>query len=144
MDEPTLDPFKRTKSTKTPQQRKQEKIAWISIAFLAVVIGLIVIGSNSKNGSGGGKAQYSASSTGITVIDPATVSVSFQVTNNGKASGQPWCTINAQDPSDSHTGSDMFQLSNSLSPGQTTNSADSITITGQGAANVTTATVSCQ
>jgi len=121
------------------QLRRRGKV---NLAIIAVIVVIVIIEIATMGG--GKKAQYAASTTGSAVVDPATLSVSFRVTNNGSSSGDPTCTITAQDPSGSDYGTDQFQLQGSLAPGQTTNSADSITITKQGAQYVTQTSVKCQ
>jgi len=127
-----------TKLAKEPVKKVSNlTTAIVLLVIIAIIVGVVILLT------GGAKAKYQASSTGIAVIDPATVSVSFQVKNIGKASGTPNCTINVQDASYSHTGFNSGKLSSSLAPGQTTSSAMSITVTGQGANDITSAKVSC-
>jgi len=135
------NPVKNPAPQQTPKSRREKQtrvVAIIVFAGLAFIIFLIMLGSHSSGGS-----QYSASTTGSTVIDPATLSVSFKVTNNGSSSADPTCTIQAQNANDSYSGIDQFQLQGSIAPGQTTTSADSITITNQGAQYVTQTTIKC-
>lgn len=112
------------------------------ILMLAVALSIVIMAKHP--GPANSIAQYKASSIRISVINPATVSVGFRVTNIGKVSGTPSCTIDVQDPSYTYHGVDVVTLKDPLSPGQTINSADpSITITKQGAAYVTTPDVKC-
>jgi hypothetical protein len=121
------------------QPSQQTKIISYVIIGVCVVLGaLILIGSHGSGGS------YSASVTGVTPVDPSTASVSFDVTNNGTTSSKPSCTIGVQDPHGSGTGGDEFQLSSSLAPGESTSSADSVTITNQDAQQATQANISCR
>ena len=120
-----------------PTKKKSRKMNFIALAVVAVVIVLWVVLSAT-----GAKAKYQAESTGFTVVDPATVSVSFKVTNTGNADGKPSCTINAQDDSAHYTGTNVAQL-DTVKAGATANSADTVIVTGQGAQYVTKADVTC-
>jgi len=136
MDTPAPTQHKPTLSIQKVKQIRTA--AYIVTGVMCLIIFLIVLlGSNSKSG-------YSASTTGYNVVDDATLSVSFKVTNHSNTSGDPTCTITAQSPNGNDYGTDQFQLSESLSPGQTVNSQDEITISNQGANNVTQTSVSCR
>ncbi len=126
-----------------PDMKKRRKINMIILSVMAVIV-LIIILASALGGSSK-KAKYTATvdTSNIAVINPATVSLSFKVTNTGNAPGQPWCTTHASDVNDTYSGTDYFQLSSHIQPGQTSTSADSITITKQGAQYVTQATISC-
>lgn len=141
------DEFLSRISAPTRPQRHLNRSFAVKTAGL-VLVGMFlltfIIEAISHSGSSGAKADYQATSTGITAINPATVSVSFRVTNVGSVSGTPTCTIEVQDPSYAYHGVDEFKLPESVDPGQTINSADpSITITKQGAAYVTAADLKC-
>jgi hypothetical protein len=94
--------------------------------------------------SGGPSASYRARVTGWTVVDPADISVSFRVTNTGKAAGAPDCTVQASSPTGSYSGINEGTLSGQIAPGSSAVTAMPVTITGQGARYVTQVTVSCQ
>ncbi len=86
---------------------------------------------------------YKATVTGTSVLNPADLGVTVQVTNTGQSAGTPTCQITAQDPSYAYTGFSQVTLKGTLQPGQTTHFADNVTITGQGAQYVTQAAVKC-
>jgi hypothetical protein len=132
--EETPAPTTTKKPVKKPS-RKQNGIA-IGIIVVCIIIGVAILSASPK-------ASYQTSNINFVVVDPSTVSVSFEVQNTGKASGKPNCTANVQDASYSHTGFNSGQLSNSLAPGDSTGSALSVTVTGQGASDITSAKVSC-
>ena len=77
------------------------------------------------------------------VINPADLAVFVDVTNTGTQATTPTCTINAHDPSGTYTGTDTLTALKPLPPGQSAVYRDDVTITSQGAANVTTVTVTC-
>lgn len=78
-----------------------------------------------------------------TVVNPASVSVAFHITNTGNAPGHPTCTVDAEDPSYSYQGFDEGQLNSLVKPGQTITTTMLVTITHQGARYVTKASVNC-
>ena len=132
-----------TKKSEKPAPKKGNTVlGFIIMGILAVII---IVALVSSLGGSGKKAKYTATvdTSNIVVINPATVSLSFQVKNTGNAAGQPWCTLQASDANDTYSGTDYFQLSSPIQPGQTSTSADSLTITNQGAQYVTQATISC-
>lgn len=118
---------------------KEESGFIIPLLLAIIVIVVIVVIVNS----GKAKPAYTASETGIAVVDSSHVSVSFKVTNTGKASGEPTCLVKVNDPTSAHTGVDEAKMASAIAAGATTNSAMPITVTGNGASAVTAATVSC-
>ena len=79
----------------------------------------------------------------VAVVDPAHVKVYGQVRNTGKASGTPSCVIQARSADYSDTGTDGVSPTSPIRPGGIWSFSDVITITNQGAANVTHVSVSC-
>jgi hypothetical protein len=111
--------------------------------LVLIVIGLLVWAGFTLFGGGSGGGKYAAMSTGHTVINPADLAVSVRVTNTGKKASTPECTINASDPSGAYHGVDVVTLKGKLAAGATTNFADNLTITKQGAQYVTEVKVAC-
>jgi hypothetical protein len=97
----------------------------------------------SVTGCGGPATTYSAKVTRYEVINPADLAVVVQVTNTGDQAGTPTCTIDAEDGSYAYHGVDVATLKDPVAAGATTNFADNLTITGQGAQYVTEATAKC-
>lgn len=121
--------------------RKSDKVAKVLAIVLVVILVVIVIAIVAS----GKKAKYTATvdTSSIAVVSPTTVSVSYHVKNIGKAAGTPSCTITVNDASDAHFGEDVVSVG-SIKVGQTVTSADSITISNQGAQYVTQATINCK
>ena len=87
--------------------------------------------------------SFTAKVTGTTVINPATLAVTIQVTNTGTSAATPMCTVDATAPARAYTGVNAGSLSAPVQPGQTMTTVMDVVITGQGARYVTQATVSC-
>jgi len=88
-------------------------------------------------------ATYRAAVTNRAVLDSATLAVTVQVRNTSTTPGRPACTIQAADPASAHTGVVVATLRDELQPGKAVTFVDDVTITGNGASQVTTVTVSC-
>ena len=67
------------------------------------------------------------------VINPATISVRFSVTNDGTQPVKPDCTIRMQDASGTYRGFDVFSLKENIEPGQSKQIVGQLTITKEGA-----------
>ncbi len=112
------------------------------VFIIALVVGTIKNQNTPKSSSP--KASYSATITRSSPIDPATLWVSVRVTNTSNVSGEPDCTVRAQNPSGSYKGWDIFGLGRKIAPGGTDSFNARLTITNNGASYVTEATVSCK
>jgi hypothetical protein len=118
---------------------KQESGFIIPLLIIIVVIIVIaVIVSANKQ-----KAAYTVSDTNIAVVDSSQVSVSFKVKNTGGVAGKPTCLVKVNSPDHSKYGVDEATMSSSVAPGATATTAMPITVTGNGAASVTAAQVTC-
>ena len=67
------------------------------------------------------------------VINPATISVAFNVTNDGTQPIQPKCTIRMQDSSGTYKGFDFFDITDAIAASQTKQVVVQLTITNEGA-----------
>jgi hypothetical protein len=68
------------------------------------------------------------------VINPATISVRFGITNDGTQSITPTCDVKMQDTSGTYKGYDIFEITDPIAPGQTKQVVVQLTITKEGAA----------
>lgn len=127
-----------------PQAKKQGAStgarAGCAVALLAVA-GLIAWFLVSVYG--GSSGSFSAKATDMTVVNPATLAVTFKVTNTGSSAATPMCMVDVTDASGTYSGADEGSLSNPVQPGATVTSVMQVTVTHQGAQYVTSATVSC-
>lgn len=127
---------------KKPNWFKEYKGVIIPLGFIGFIIILGVITATTTP-SAKYKAWIIGDSSTWAVTSPSKLSIAFHVKNIGNAPGTPNCTISANSPDDSDVGYDSITLQGVLQPGQENTSADTLTITNQGAANVTSATISC-
>jgi hypothetical protein len=67
------------------------------------------------------------------VINPATISVAFNVTNDGTQPIKPKCTIRMQDSSGTYKGFDFFDITDAIAANQTKQVVVQLTITNEGA-----------
>jgi hypothetical protein len=123
---------------RAPRRTVRKGRLFLLLAWIVVVIIVIVLLA-----SGGGGAKWKAKVENYQVINPADLGVTVQVINTGTKPGRPTCTVEAQDPSYTHTGIDVVTLNDPVQPGQTATYVDNVTITRQGARYVTQVTVSC-
>ncbi len=135
MEEPATERNKPAKRQPTKLSGKQIAIFWL---IILAIIGFFIVKAVVSP-----KAKYQVSDTQVTFISDTTVSVSFKVKNIGKSAGTPICNINAHSPDSTYYGGDMPTLDKKLQPGETTTTAGPITVNKNGAANVTTADISC-
>jgi hypothetical protein len=98
-----------------------------------------ISGGESSNSSGG--ASFSGQVVSIRVINPATVSVDFDVSNMGSGSGEFTCTVNVSDPSGTYRGFDYF--TDNLGPGETQRFTGELTVTNEGAAYADSSSITC-
>ena len=93
----------------------------------------------SSNISGG--ASFNGQVVSIRVINPATVSVDFDVSNSGSGSGNFSCTVKVADSSGNYRGFDYF--SDNLDPGETQSFTGNLTVTNEGAAYADISSITC-
>lgn len=122
-----------------PKKRKGSPLAGcLALTVLAAIVVVAIVVATS-----GGGGSWKAVVRNYVVINPADLAVTVRVTNTGSSAETPTCTVDASDPSGAYSGIDQATLQGTVAPGATANYVDNVTITGQGAAYVTSVTVSC-
>jgi hypothetical protein len=120
--------------TPTRRRRGRGLLAVLIVLVLIVVIVVVLIAVN-----GGTNVSYRASIVSMQAANPAEVSVSVRVTNTGQSSGTPACTVNVKSPGGAYTGEGVLTAQQPLANGTQTTLQGTITVTHQGARNVTAA-----
>lgn len=115
---------------------------WQKIIVILVIYVLIAsvtgIGSssdstNSAHESTAIERSYPVEYVRHAVINPATISVAFNVTNDGTQSITPKCTVRMQDSSGTYKGFDFFDITDAIAANQTKQIVVQLTITNEGA-----------
>ena len=88
-------------------------------------------------------AAFRAHVTQIAVESSGSIVVGYNVSNTGKASGSPLCTINAIGSKPAYAGVDEFLVPTSLAPGSALNSTVQISVSNSGAKFITGASIGC-
>ncbi|MHB8511499.1 MAG: hypothetical protein ACYDCC_04910 [Actinomycetota bacterium] len=90
--------------------------------FFVVLITIIAVASGSHSSSSTGNAPSAISATGQIVssepVDEANLRVFLSITNTGQVAGKINCWVRAYDASGSQVGSDQFESTDPVSPGQ--------------------------
>ena len=81
--------------------------------------------------------EYPLEIESYAVVNPATISFQFRVTNDGTEEVTPTCYIKVQDPSGTYKGYDYFTPNDPLQPGVSKPLVGQLTITKEGAAFAT-------
>ena len=130
------------------QAYKKKRIKkYVIVAGVLVV--LLIMGSlggnksGTKSDTGSTTREFPATIEKIMVVNPASVKVFFNVKNDSNGDIKPSCTINVKDDSGTYHGFDVFDIQDSVSPGQQRNGAGVITVTKQGAAFATRGSITC-
>ena len=76
-------------------------------------------------------------------INPASGVVSFTITNSGDAAGKPDCKVAVQDSSGTYRGYDYPIFDEDVAPGESVKGNITLTVTKEGAAYITTGSVTC-
>ena len=118
----------------TRRRRGRGLLAVLIVLVLIVVVVVVLIAIN-----GGTNVSYRASIASMQPINAAEVHVGVQVTNTGSGSGTPACTVNVKSPNGAYTGEGVLTAPQPLAKGSQTTLQGTITITHQGAHNVTPA-----
>ena len=112
----------------------------ILVIFVIYVLVSSVAGiggsSNSSNNSSSSesvKRSYPVSYVRSAAVNPATLAVVFNVTNDGTQPVTPSCTIRMQDSSGTYKGYDIFDITDAIAPSQTKQVIVNLTITKEGA-----------
>jgi hypothetical protein len=116
-----------------------------SVVFFGFMITLALV-QDSPNADSIRKAKV-ANITGIvhfiSVINPATVNVVFDITNANDSAKTPTCSVSVSDPGSAYTGFALPDFTIPLAAGQTQTNNINITVTNQGAQYVTEGSVTC-
>lgn len=128
--------------------KKWQKAAVILLAYvlLASVTGIGSSDSDSEKSTETASVNrvYPVEYVRHAVINPASVSVVFNVTNDGTQPVKPSCTIRMQDSSGTYKGWDIFEITDEISAGQTRQIVGQLTITKEGANFVDTFSGECK
>ena len=89
--------------------------------------------SNNSSPSESVKRSYPVSYVRSAAVNPATLAVVFNVTNDGTQPITPSCTIRMQDASGTYKGYDIFDITDAIAPSQTKQVIVNLTITKEGA-----------
>lgn len=91
------------------------------------------------------KPKYSGQVQTYAPTDTSTIRVILTVSNTGDASGTPSCTLTASGTNNgqTYTGTTTFQLNQSLDPGQSATTTQTVTITSNGAQYINNVTATC-
>jgi hypothetical protein len=121
-----------------PWFKKKKFIILIAIPVL-VVIGQSTGGSEdssttSQTSSAEVERSYPVKYLRHAVINPATISVAFQVKNDGTTPIKPSCKIKMQDASGTYKGYDFVDFLEEIAPNQSKEAVVQLTITKEGAA----------
>ena len=116
----------------TRRRRGRGLLAVLVVLILIAIIVVVLVVVN-----GGTNVSYRASIVSMQPTNSAEVNVSVQVTNTGSDSGTPACTINVKSPT--YTGEGVLTAHQPLPKGAQTTLQGTITVTHQGAHNVTPA-----
>ena len=120
-------------------------VFWVIVLFFAVIIFLASGGNKSSTSPGitSTSMSFAGSVAGVTLVNPASVNVSFSIYNTGTSAGIPNCTVRVQDPSGAYSGFDSPVISTPIEIGGTLNGNMNIIVTGQGASYITEGKVEC-
>lgn len=105
--------------------------------LVAALIGISMIRTSMNS------TTYVAAVTDIQVENPASVRVFVNVVNSGDNPGMPECTVRAADPTGAYSGFEVFEMLETVAPGETGTFNGTIVITNQGAGFVDEASVEC-
>ena len=123
----------------------------LTAVLVVIVIGLVasiaipvIFSMNARNHPAAPQATFTGRITHTRVDDPATLMVWFSVKNTSKTLTGKWsCDIFVTNSGGAYTGSDTFDATAPLRPGVTLIVHGPITVTGQGAAYITSGSATC-
>jgi hypothetical protein len=124
-----------------PWYKKKRFIIPLGFLVLSMIGGIFDSGdSSSTDSSTSASSQtrsYPVKYVRHAVINPATLTVVWSITNDGTQPVKPKCTIRMQDTSGTYKGFDIFEITNPIEPSQTKEAIGQLTITNEGADYVT-------
>jgi hypothetical protein len=121
-----------------PWFKKKRFVIPLSLVVLSFIGSLSGTSDSSSQDSGSIQTRsYPVKYVRHAVVNPATVSVVWNITNDGTKSIKPKCTIKMQDASGTYRGFDVFDITDEISPSQTKQVIGQLTITKEGADFVT-------
>ena len=120
-----------------PWFKKKRFIIPIILVALSA-IGSISGGSDKASNSSSSSSKsvnrsYPVSYVRSAVVNPASLSVVFNITNDGTTSVKPSCKIKMQDSSGTYKGYDIFEITDPIAASQTRQIIVQLTITKEGA-----------
>ncbi len=112
--------------------------AFVILVIYVLIASVTGIGNsddstNSTNENSAVERSYPVEYVRHAVVNPATISVAFNVTNDGTQSITPKCTIRMQDSSGTYKGYDFFDITDAIAANQTKQIIVQLTITNEGA-----------
>ena len=115
--------------------KKWQKALTIFIAYvlIASVAGLESSSDSNSNSVTSIERTYPAKYVRHSVVNPATIAVAFDVTNDGTQPVKPSCKVRMQDVSGTYKGWDVVEFTKSIAPNQTQEVVVQLTITKEGA-----------
>jgi hypothetical protein len=129
-----------TEQTPTAKPWFKKKRFIIPLAFVVLsAIGSVTGGSEESSTTSGTSSSeversYPVKYLRHAVINPATISVAFQVKNDGTQPVKPSCKIKMQDASGTYKGYDFVDFLENIAPNQSKEAVVQLTITNEGAA----------
>lgn len=110
-------------------------MVFIAYVLFASVTGFGSASDSSSDSSSGSSVvrTYPAEYVRHAVINPATISVAFNVTNDGTQPVKPSCKVKMQDSSGTYKGWDVVEFTKDIAPNQTLEVVAKLTITKEGA-----------
>ena len=116
---------------------------WQKVVVVILLLSLVSAPFNSDSSSDSSSEQsssgesvkrsYPVSYVRSAAVNPATLSVVFNVTNDGTTPIKPSCTIKMEDSSGTYKGYDIFDITDEIAASQTKQVIVQLTITKEGA-----------
>ncbi len=127
-------------SEERTKYKKRSRLIKVSVIVAVIAFFAIAATQGSKSVA----ATFTGTVDSVKVVNPATVNVTFSITNTSKVAGKPnHCMINVSDTGGAYTGFDSPIYDTELAAGKTLTNSLNIVVTKQGAQYVTQGTVTC-
>ena len=130
--------------------KSEQRSTWTIMVVLAIALGLFVAVrwvyrdiAKSIHQANASAPVYRSRVISIQPTNPGTVRFAAIVTNTGKSSGSPECTVQIASPGDAYIGTDIYDPPK-LAPGHSETFYGLLVISGNGAAYVTRAASTSQ